>query len=466
MIANAKQSRAWSVVLVAGLVVGYMATGCSIAALAATAITGRVRNQTSGRFESGDEVILLRLQTGLYQASLNKNLLVETRTRTDSQGWFSLDVRYPDNPHLVRVIHEGVNYDRLYDHGVFAGDAVFINVFDAVSKVQGVTGNIEIIRIGTAGDHLHVSDMVEIENDSSPPLTQAGERAFEVHLPAHAQIDSVLAAGPGTAAVLISASPVPGEPGHYAVTFPLQPGATKFAFNYDLPYDGHAAFLPKNMYPLQQLAVMIPPTMKFVSRSSAFELLRTGNDRYQVEACERVTSGDGPAFEVSGVGALPALGTQGQSPRKSSVVDQPIPALSAPASSRAQAHRTTGLDIADALGKFARQSRVQWWLLGTIVVMLGGYGFLLGRRQHRSDNCMTKAGPETRQPGETTTTLLEALKIELRQLEVDHSLGTITREEYASAKQALEGTVSRALARTGSGGHGRCQPGFPEGQAG
>jgi len=43
--------------------------------------------------------------------------------------------------------------------------------------------------------------------------------------------------------------------------------------------------------------------------------------------------------------------------------------------------------------------------------------------------------------------MVDALKGELRQLEVDRSLGAITGEEYASARQALEGTVKRALAR-------------------
>jgi len=69
---------------------------------------------------------------------------------------------------------------------------------------------------------LHVSDMVEIKNESSPPLTEAGERTFEVYLPANAKIDSVLAAGPGEMGVMISAVPVPDEPGHYAVNFPLR----------------------------------------------------------------------------------------------------------------------------------------------------------------------------------------------------------------------------------------------------
>ncbi|HEY6302357.1 MAG TPA: hypothetical protein VIX14_04765 [Terriglobales bacterium] len=375
--------------------------GGSAAALAADSITGVVRNLTRGRFAAGAEVILLRLnqiglgqanfgqssldQSGLGQVSLNQNWQEETRTKTNSQGAFTIKVRYPDKPHLVRVIHRGVNYDQRAS----VGDAVSIAVFDAASKAQGVTASIEIVRIGTAGDHLHVSDMIEIRNDSSPPLTQAGERTFEVYLPARAKIDSVLAAGQGTIIALISATPVAGEPGHYAVNFPLQPGATKFAFNYDLPYAGHATFRPRSIYPVQQLAVMIPPTMKFASLSRAFQVLRTGNDRYQVEAANLVSAGEGPGFAISGVGSLPALTAQAQSPPKPQIMAQPIPSHSVAAGSRVRVQGTSALDTVAASGIVARISRVTWWALGAGAVLLGACVFFLWRRQRVSDKAMT-----------------------------------------------------------------------------
>lgn len=412
---------------------------CSAAALATDAITGVVRNQTSGRLAAGDEVILLRLD----QTSLNQGMPEEARTRTDSQGAFTIKVRYPDAPHLVRVLHQGVNYDQRASPGM----ALSIDVFDAVSKVQGVTSSIEIIRIGTAGNRLHVSDMVEIKNDSSPPLTLAGEHTFEAYLPAHAKIDSVLAAGPGKVAVLISAAPVDGEPGHYAVNFPLRPGATKFAFNYDLPYDGRATFRPKSMYPQQQLAVMIPPTMKFTSRSPAFQVLGTGNDHYQVEAANHVKAGEGPEFEISGVGALPALPAQTQSPQKPQVSAAPNPALSAQGGSGAPVRGANSLSVVPGFGLFAPSSRLQWWVLGaSAVLVVGACGFLLGRRPQRSADAMTTAVQKTEEPGQPSAPLVEVLKGQMFQLEVDRLLGTISAEEYDSAQQALEVTVKRALA--------------------
>ena len=301
-----------------GLLTALLVTMCfSTVALGANNITGSVRNQSRREPAAGDEVILLRLDTGMPE---------ETRAKIDTQGMFALNVQYPDKPYLVRVIHQGVSYDQQ----AAPGQSLSIEVFDAAHEVRGVTGTIEILRTGTNGKFLHVSDLVEIKNASNPPLTQAGERTFEVYLPAKAKIDSVLAAGPGTLGMTIPAASVSGEPGHFTVNFPLRPGATKFAFNYDLPYLGRVSFHIKHPFPLQQLAVMTPAAMKFSSRSSAFEILKTGNRRYQVHAANQLKAGEGPEFEVSGTGALPPLSDQASSRQHFPSPASPNPTQSPP----------------------------------------------------------------------------------------------------------------------------------------
>src|SRR5215471_14720285 len=78
---------------------------CLLSSLAfgASTITGSVRNQTAGQPAAGDEVILLRLLDGMQE---------EARTRTDSQGAFAFNVQLPQSRYLIRVMHQGVNYDR------------------------------------------------------------------------------------------------------------------------------------------------------------------------------------------------------------------------------------------------------------------------------------------------------------------------------------------------------------------
>jgi PHD/YefM family antitoxin component YafN of YafNO toxin-antitoxin module len=84
--------------------------------------------------------------------------------------------------------------------------------------------------------------------------------------------------------------------------------------------------------------------------------------------------------------------------------------------------------------------------------MLGACGFLFWSRQRLIDSAVmkTKAVQKTEQHGEPAASLVEAFRGELLQLETDRSLGIITGEEYASFKQALEGTVKRALTRVGA----------------
>ena len=280
-------------------------------------ISGRVFNQSRGQASVGDEVIVIRLDMGMQE---------EARAKTNEQGAFAFSVQYPGKPYLVRVMHQSLSYDEQ----VSGGQPLSIQVFDAAPHVLGITGSIEILRASTNGNLLHVSDLIEIKNESNPPLTQAGERTFEVYLPVNAKIDSVLAAGPEKIGVAISAVPVPGEPGHYALSFPVRPGATKFAFNYDLPYDGHALFQTRHGYPLQQFAVMISPTMKFFSHSAVFKILAIGNGRYQVQVANQLKAGKGPEFEVFGDGALPLLGDQAKARGQlQSPISRP-PVVSAP----------------------------------------------------------------------------------------------------------------------------------------
>ena len=332
-------------------------------------ITGSARNASRGQAAVGDRVILMRLDRGMEE---------ESQARTGRRGAFRLHVRQAGKAYLVRVVHQGVSYDQR----AYAGDELSIQVFDAVPRAPRVSASIEILRAGTNGNLLHFSDLYELKNESSPPVTQAGGQTFDVYVPANARIDSVLAAGPAKIGVLIPANPAPGEPGHYTVSFPLRPGETKFAFNYDLPYEGHAVFQTRLAYPLEQLAVMIPPSMKFSSRSRGFTLLPTGRSDYQVQAANQLKAGEGPGFEVSGTGVLPSLGDQATSQSGSRLLATPRP--SAPDSDRA---------VLSSSGRVNPQlqqtySRSQSLVLGGLTAVLLGVCALLVWRPRKTRRTM------------------------------------------------------------------------------
>ena len=406
---------------------------CSAAAsVAADVITGQVRNQTLSQPAANDVVILLRADHGLQE---------EARTRTDASGSFALTPARLGTEYLVRVVHDGVNYDQ----PVSPDKSIALDVFDVIGKVEGITGSIEIIRAGTLGTQLHVSDMIEIRNGSSPPRTQAGERTFDIYLPVSAKLDSVLAAGPGNVAEMISAVAVPGESGHYAVSFPLRPGATKFAFNYDLPYEGKAIFHTRHTYALRELAVMIPPSMQFSSRSAGFQLLNTGNAKYQARAFSPVAAGVGPEFEISGNGVLPTiaqprtaesrLGTA--TPETRTMAKAPGPVAPSTATNRASTDD-------NPTPVRTRASSRQFWPLGVLgMVVALACGLAVKRVRVARGTVPTSM----QQASKKQTALFEGLKEEFFQLEASRIRGTISAEQYAATRSALEAVVKRAVQR-------------------
>jgi hypothetical protein len=400
-------------------------------AMGAGNITGIVRNLSRDEPDAGDEVILLRVDHAMQ---------AEFRAKTGAQGAFSLHVANSAKSYsyVVRVIHQGIAYDQRAS----AGDTLTIQVFDAARRVHGISASIEILRAGTNDHLLHVSDMYELHNESSPPMTQAGDRTFEVYLPANAKLDSVLAAGPEKIGAEISANLIPGEPGHYAVDFPLRPGDTKFAFNYDVPYEGQAVFNTRLVYPLRQLAVMIPPSMNFSSPSAAFEPLATGRSDFQVQTVSRLEAGEGPVFEVSGTGALPPLGDPSKSlaPQVSPQSTGPVipvpgqPALPLPGRIDSRTDQAQPPSQSILLG-------------GLTAVLLSACAFLIwqAHKTHRSQSPWITATNGSRfRPSDI---LRDALRQELSRLQADRRRGLISRKEYASAKLALKESVKRALAR-------------------
>jgi hypothetical protein len=247
----------------------------------------------------------------------------------------------------------------------------------------------------------------------------------------------VLAAGPGKIGVMISARSIKGEPGHFTVDFPLRPGANKFAFNYDVPYDGHVAFQPRREYGVQQLAVMLPQAMKFATRSTAFAELAAGNPKYQVEATKELRAGEGPEFELSGIGELPALSV-GASKQEEAEVAPPALAgkIAAPNIGAIQEQAKNHIEMFPDGMVLAVVAAV---LLATVVVMSRKGG---SQRKPKAGALSTD-----KQKQQASYALLDALRQELSRLDNDRSRGTISESDYASTKEALERSWERVTAK-------------------
>jgi len=330
-------------------------------AFAADTITGTVRNQTTARPATGDDVVLLRLTEGMQE---------EARTKTDVQGAFFLKVSATNARHVVRVLHQGVNYDQ-----TVTGDVPLeIKVFDAVPRISGLNGNIGIVRMESDGNVLKVEEMYAITNASTPPVTQSGPRNFEMFLPENAEFDSVEAKGPEGIWTNVPPVAVPAQPGHYIVNFPLRPGDTLFKFAYHLPYLGAAAFHLKLAYPIKRFAVMHPPSMSFkASRPEAFTNPGITKGLQVEQAVTKTFVSQVPVFEISGTGMVEPRASAGQTaPRQ----------VTAPP---AAAPNDNALDHGGTSGSAApsQSTKEVWLILAAIFAILAASMFAFWRRRRR-----------------------------------------------------------------------------------
>lgn len=398
-----------------------LALALSLPASADT-LTGVVRNGTTGKPSAGDDVVLLKLSQGMEEAA---------RTKSDASGRFSLPVADAAAQHLVRVNHHDVNYHRPAPPGA---TSVEVEVFDAAAKVEGVKAVVNILRMQTVAGGLEVVEVYGLRNESQPPRTWMDARTLEVVLPAGAQIQESMAAGPG--GMPVNAAPVPQEqPGNYAFKFPVRPGETRFQITYLLPYSGEASLQPRLKFPVEHMVIMLPRTMQFSSSASLQQM--TEEDGSTVHVATSVVPGKEPAFRVSGTGAFEPGAAAGEQ-----ADNRPGGGLGPPSESPdpLQPYRwyiLGGLGAALVVGAFYLMQRPQLQRTLPVPPLDGSFTAEGGRATPA-----TPAAPDRRQ------LLLDALKDELFALETERLEGRISQEEYQQAKSALDRALARALKRS------------------
>ena len=436
---------------------------------AAQTLTGTVKNSTTGKPAAGDDVVLITLGQGMEEAG---------RTKADAKGNFSFALK-EQGPHLVRAIHQGVTYHRMAPPGT---TSVEVEVYDVAKKLDGLDVVADMMRVQAEQGQLEIVRMFAVENNSKPPRTQMNERNLEFNVPDGAKIVEGSAMTQGGNPINSAPVPVDDKKTRYAFLFPLRPGTTQFQVSYSLPYTGSANVDPKSIYPLQHFVAIVPKAMQFSPAPGTN--YRSVNDPQQPDATVQVVSGATPdqtlAFKVSGEGTLGARQENAGAPSEGGSAqgneERPGGGLGPP------------IDAPNPLQKY------QWWILGGFALALVVGGVFIARRQQaaiRAGRPIGKARPleeideddeeeyvavvaapsprparakEVRAaaapagdarpaaavaaaPRSSSSMLLEGLKEELFQLEVEHKQGSISQQEYETAKAALDQTLQRALKR-------------------
>jgi len=426
----------------------------ALATASAQTLTGTVTNGTTNKPAVGDEVILINLTTSMEIAA---------KTKTDSAGKFRFDLTGPPGPHLIRAVHQGVTYHQMAPPGV---NSVEVNVYDVAAKVTGLSVTADVMRFQADSGTMQGVRLFVVNNASSPAVTQMNDHNFEFYLPAGAKVEQLQARAPNGQPIRAEAEPQ-AEKNRYAINFPLRPGETQFQLEFTLPYSGEIKIDPKPLYPAQHLVVVLPKTMQFkASNPPSFESMHDPSQGDSiVEVAQQTKPGQPLSFTLQGNGVItesPADTANGAAQQDQNQQAQP----QGQGQNQAQDNRPGGglgvpIDAPDALQKY------RWPILGVFAVLLAIGGWVVTKRQPAiagapsSANSDAKSGaassdhssaprpPAPSAPAARSAMLLEALKEEMFQLEVEKKQGKITPEDYEKARSALDQTLDRALKRQG-----------------
>ena len=413
---------------------------------AAQTLQGTVTNGTTGKPAAGAEVTLLSLANGMSEAG---------HTKTDAAGKFTLSVP-PDGgmPHLVRVSHQNVNYFKMAPPGT---GSVEVEVYDASAKVDAITSAVQIMRLQSDGATLQVSELYAVRNASQPPRTLLSNSTFSIALPAGSQIDEAAAASPNGQPISTMPSPVAGKAGQYSFDFPLRPGETQFQIAYHLPYNGKATIKPILLRDVQHFVAFLPKTMQFQAVGSASFVPMPEEGGNTVEVVTNAKAGENVAFAVSGTGILADDNAPDSQPQQAGGSSSGNITGSGPGGGLGRP-----IDTPDPL------SRYRWPLLGAFAAVMVAGGFYVVNRHApgAGENGVISVAPSaaagskasvpvadtTPAPGAAkdashSAMMLETMKEELFQLELDRQQGRISEAEYEKAKAALDLTIKRSLTR-------------------
>jgi hypothetical protein len=375
----------------------------------AARLTGTITNGTTGKPSSGDEVILIKLAAGMEEAG---------HTKTDAQGKFSFSFDDP-GMHLIRAIHQGVTYHQPAPPG---SESVSVTVYDVGPKVEGIKAVADLMYVQASQGKLGITRIFAVDNTAKPPRTQMNDSNFEFYVPEGAEIDEAQAQTAGGQGVNIQPTPQ-AQKGRYAFVFPLRPGQTQFQVTYHLPYSGKATIDPKLIYPLQHFVAVLPRSISFTPAQTGVYEDKQPPDQPDgiAEVANNPQPGQKLTFDISGDGMLQSQDQQASNGHTDApaVDSRPGGGLGAP------------IEAPDPLDKY------RWWIIGGFGIVLVTGAVYTVNRSKGSAAAGSSGG------------LLEGLKEELFQLEMEHKQGQISDAEYANTKAALDQTLTRAIKRRG-----------------
>jgi hypothetical protein len=416
----------------------------------AVTISGTVTDKTTSKPSAGDKVELVDVQAGMA---------VVGTTTTDAKGHYKLE-KTGNGPNLVRVTHQGGQYFIAAPEGGEPGD---IPVYDVAAHVDGIRCEAYVMEVETANGQAQVTEQYYVHNVAQPAHTQYNpDQGFEVVLPPDATLDGAEARRPTGLPTQVTLKPGHGN-GHYQFDFPIQPDEgekdTFFRLSYHVSYSGTYTFHPQIQMASDNVAVLLPLSIKFKAESGSGYQPVQQDPGIQTLLVKNVSPGTPLDFTVSGTGSMPReqQGAQGQQPQTQSVPSGPGGGIGEP------------INTPDPLSKY------KWWILGAMGLLLATVAGFLLRRPATATGVAVQASSVTTPTarasrpaaaissrvadaapvaplgqiglGGHNATLLHVLKEEMFAIESEKLSGTLSQDDYAEQKSALETVLKRALKR-------------------
>jgi hypothetical protein len=298
-----------------------------------------------------------------------------------------------------------------------------------------------------ANGQLQITERYILHNNGTPPRTQWSPHSFEVVLPTDATVAGVAVQRPGGLPTSVKLDP-DGPKGHYSFNLPIQPDegdkGTLFQIEYSVPYgSGKYTFKPQVTLPARTVWVVLPKSMTFAGAGFQSSPQDPGVQTYVAK-----NAGPGKALEftVGGSGSMPREAQGGGGGQQSA--DNGGQDTSA-TSNGPGGGIGTPIATPDPLSKY------KWWILGALALLMAAAAAFLLRKP--AGTAAVAVAPVSQgvdavasfaSTTSKNTALLSVLKDEMFALESEKIAGTLTPDEYAEAKSALETVLKRALKRS------------------
>ena len=297
-----------------------------------------------------------------------------------------------------------------------------------MKRLDRIDGTADVVRIQADGSKLQIVELLRSKMRPRRQETLIADPGFEVAIPENAQLGGADAQGPNGQPISISPQQL-AQKGHYSLPYPLKPGETRFQLAYEMPYNGEATFSPALLHSWNHVVLVLPPSVVWKPTNAA--LFQHMDDQRRRRQCP------GRKQRQAGSGSIVSHFRDRQFSKfaGSNAIRRSAACLAE--LSRQPSRRWVGTSHRCA-GRARKISLVDSWSLGRSACRRS----LHLRKPWISDNAVrrsrirnARATLQTARDGcPGSNVLLEAMKEELFQLEIERQQGVITQEDYENRR--------------------------------